>query len=405
MPNLPDGLKNIKIAVGHDDLTVPYAGGEKVFMAIAEAFPKADVFTSMITGQWRSRLPGRKILTTFMQSFPLKRKLQKPLFALYPLAFESLDLSDYDLVISSSSRFAHGVITRPETKHVCYMHSPGRMFWEPDFYFGPDSRLKTLLTPVLSYLRLWDHTAAQRVDQLVANSKNVADKIKRYYGREAEVVYPFVDLERFVSISVNSQQSTVNSKTDNYFLVLTRLAPWKKVEIALAAVNAVGAKLKVVGIGPDEKRLRALVKSQQSTVDSKIEILGGAPDEKVNELFQNCTALIMTQEEDFGITSLEAQACGKPVIAYGRGGALETVIAGKTGEFFESQDPESLAKVLKKFDPKRYRPEDCRKNAERFSKERFQKEILEVAKRVLGVEDGSLREPSFNGERKVTMIK
>ena len=401
MPNLPDGLKNLKIAVGHDDLTVPYAGGEKVFMAIAEAFPKADIFTSMITDQWRSRLPDRKILTTFMQGFPLKRELQKPLFALYPLAFESLDLSDYDLVISSSSRFAHGVITRPETKHICYMHSPGRMFWEPDFYFGPNSRIKTLLTPVLSYLRLWDHTAAQRVDQLVANSKNVAGKIKSYYGREAEVIYPFVDLERFKPNNQTTKQP------ENYYLVVTRLASWKRVEIAVEAAKQAGVNLKVVGIGPDEKRLEKLARSQESGAKSKkVEILGGVGDEELVGLFQNCSALVMTQEEDFGITSLEAQACGKPVIAYGRGGALENVIPGKTGEFFDSQDLEVLAKVLKKFDPNRYRPEDCRKNAERFSKERFQKELLKIAARVVGVEDDPPKAGSnFNGERKVTMIK
>ena len=371
-------LSDLKIAVGHDDLTVPYAGGEKVFMAIAETFPKADIFTSMITDQWRSRLPGRKILTTFMQGFPLKRKLQKPLFALYPLAFESLDLSDYDLVVSSSSRFAHGVITRPETKHICYMHSPGRMFWEPDFYFGPNSRLKTLLTPVLSYLRLWDHTAAQRVDQIIANSNNVAGKIRSYYGREAEVIYPFVDLERFKPNNQTTKQP------DDYYLVVTRLASWKRVDIAVEAANAVGAKLKVVGIGPDLKRLQKL--AQVKDKKSDIEILGGAPDEKVTELFQNCSALIMTQEEDFGITSLEAQACGKPVIAYGRGGALETVIAGKTGEFFAEQNEESLAETLKKFRPDKYKPEDCRANAEKFSRKRFQKELLKIAVRVVGVE-------------------
>ena len=162
-------------------------------------------------------------------------------------------------------------------------------------------------------------------------------------------------------------------------MVVTRLASWKRVDIAVAAANAVGAKLKVVGTGPDEKRLRKMA-------GPGVEILGGASDEKVTELFLNCSALVMTQEEDFGITSLEAQACGKPVIAYGRGGALETVIAGKTGEFFESQDSETLAKVLKKFDPKRYRPEDCRKNAERFSKTRFQKALVEIASRAVGVE-------------------
>ena len=380
-------LADLKIAVGHDDLTVPYAGGEKVFAAIAETFPQADIFTSMITPWWANKVSNlnkasneRRIITTFMQRIPFKRKLQKALFLLYPLAFESFDLSDYDLVISSSSRFAHGVITRPETKHICYMHSPGRMFWEPDHYFGSNSRLKTLLTPALSYLRLWDHAAAQRVNQFMANSKNVARKIKRYYGRDAEVVYPFVDLERFKPV-VSSQEPGV---ANNYFLVVTRLAPWKRVEIAVEAANAVGAKLKVVGIGPDEKRLEKLARSQESGVGSKkVEILGGVPDDQATELFQNCSALIMTQEEDFGITSLEAQACGKPVIAYGAGGALETVVAGKTGEFFASQDAEALAKVLKKFDPKRYRPEDCRANAEKFSKERFQKELTRVVSQVI----------------------
>ena len=372
MPNLPDGLKNLKIAVGHDDLTVPYAGGEKVFSAIAEIFPNADIFTSMITDQWRSRLPDRKILTTFMQRLPLKRKLQKALFCLYPLAFESLDLSNYDLVISSSSRFAHGVVTRPETKHICYMHSPGRMFWEPESYFSDNPNLGKILTPALSYLRLWDHAAAQRVDQFVANSRNIANKIKRYYGRDAEVVYPFVDLERFAPIPGSREQGVENS----YFLVATRLAPWKRVDIAVVAAKQAGVKLKIVGIGPDEKRLRKMA-------GSGVEILGGVPDDQIIELFQNCSALIMTQEEDFGITSLEAQACGKPVIAYGRGGALETVIAGRTGEFFEEQSAESLAEALKKFDRNKYRTEDCRKNAERFSKERFQKEILEIAKRVV----------------------
>ena len=272
-------LADLKIAVGHDDLTVPYAGGEKVFAAIAETFPQADIFTSMITPWWANKVSNlnkasneRRIITTFMQRIPFKRKLQKALFLLYPLAFESFDLSDYDLVISSSSRFAHGVITRPETKHICYMHSPGRMFWEPDHYFGSNSRLKTLLTPALSYLRLWDHAAAQRVNQFMANSKNVARKIKRYYGRDAEVVYPFVDLDRFKPINKSTSQPI------NYFLVVTRLAPWKKVDIAVAAANAVGAKLKVVGIGPDEKRLKALARSQEPGAMSKVEILGGIGD-------------------------------------------------------------------------------------------------------------------------------
>lgn len=413
MPNdlLPKSLSALKTAVGHDDLTVPYAGGDKVFVAIAETFPQANVFTSMITPEWESKFSkdsednkvsnGRKIITTFMQRIPFKRKLQKALFLLYPLAFESLDFSEYDLVISSSSRFAHGVVTRPETKHICYMHSPGRMFWEPSLYFASNPGLGKLLSPILSYLRLWDHAAAQRVDQFVANSENIARKIKRYYGREATVVYPFVDLERFTPL-VNSKSSIVNSvkvtinhsPLTNYYLVVTRLEPWKRVNIAISAASEVGMPLKVVGGGSDRKRLEKLAfgpTSHEASRGKKIKFLGSVGDEELVGLYQNCKALIMTQEEDFGITSLEAQACGKPVIAYGAGGALETVVEarsagsgqGPTGEFFYPQTAEALAPVLKKFDPAKYDPAVCRSNAEKFSKERFQKELLKVVECVL----------------------
>ena len=365
--NIP---KDLKIAVGHDDLTVPYAGGDKIFAAIAEIFPQADIFTSMITDQWRRRLSGRQIISTFMQKIPLKRKLQKALFLLYPIAFESIDLSDYDLVISSSSRFGHGVITKPETTHICYMHSPGRMFWEPERYFQDSPKLGKILSPLLSYLRLWDYTAAQRVDQFIANSENIARKIKKYYGREAAVIYPFVDLDRFKFAGGAAGSS------GDYFLVVTRLAPWKRVDIAVQAAQEAGLPLKVVGSGPGLAHLKKLA-------GGKVEILGGVSDAELEELYRNCQAFIMTQEEDFGITALEAQALGKPVIAYGAGGALETVVEGKTGEFFSSQTAQALGAVLKKFKPGRYDPQACRAQAERFSQERFRKEILSLVGRSL----------------------
>ncbi|MDP1710696.1 MAG: glycosyltransferase [candidate division WWE3 bacterium] len=434
MPNnlLPKSLSALRIAVGHDDLTVPYAGGEKVFTAIVEIFPEADVFTSMITPEWKSKVSeirtrseittpapnfvlvqdkdrtrseiaipalwdkgsdGRRIITSFMQKIPAKRRLQKALFLLYPLAFESLDFSEYDLVISSSSRFAHGVVTRPETKHICYMHSPGRMFWEPNLYFASNPGLGKLLSPILSYLRLWDHAAAQRVDQFVANSKNIARKIKRYYGREALVIYPFVDLDKFQPLAMTRSEIASPALRDShkqlandYFLVVTRLESWKRVEIAIEAASEAGANLKVVGGGSDRKRLERLAfgpTSHEASRGKKIKFLGSVGDEELVELYQNCKALIMTQEEDFGITSLEAQACGKPVIAYGAGGVLETVVEGKTGEFFYPQTAEALALVLKKFDPAKYDSAVCRANAEKFSKERFQKELLKVVEGVL----------------------
>lgn len=368
---LPENLRSLRVAVGHDDLTVPYAGGEKIFLAIANIFPRADIFTSMVTREWRERLEGRKITTSFMQKLPLKRELQRALAPLYPLAFESFDFSNYDLVISSSTRFAHGVITKPETKHICYMHSPGRMFWEPRQYFGENSKLGRILSPALSYLRLWDRTAAQRVDHFIANSKNIAGKIKKYYGREASVVHPFVDLRRF-----KLSEASSHAPLANYYLVVTRLAPWKRVDIAIKAAKAVGARLKIVGSGADLKRLRKVG-------DGDVELLGSVSDGVLRELFQNCRALIMTQEEDFGITSLEAQASGKPVIAYGAGGVLETVIEGNTGEFFHPQTSRALSEVLQSFDPDKYSPEDCRSNAERFSEDRFREQIVKVVGEVV----------------------
>ncbi|KKW05701.1 MAG: Glycosyl transferase group 1 [candidate division CPR1 bacterium GW2011_GWC1_49_13] len=370
-------LQNLKIAVGHDDLTVPFEGGGKVFSAIAEVFPQADVFTSMGTKERLAEFADRRVLTTFMQKLPFKRKLQLPLAPLYPLAFESLDLTDYDLVITSSSRFAHGVLTKPETTHICYMHSPGRMFWEPERYFQDKSWLGKLLTPALSYLRLWDYTAAQRVDYFIANSQNIAKKIKRYYGREAKVIYPFVDLARFQTAA-----EADSGRPGDYFLIVTRLAPWKRVDIAVEAAKQAGVNLKIVGAGPDRRRLKKMVKAMEEG-EGKIETLGGVGDEEVNTLYRNCRAFIMTQEEDFGITALEAQAMGKPVIAYGAGGALEMVVEGETGEFFKEQTASSLAEVLRKFKAGKYRAEDCRANAERFSKERFQREILKFVEETL----------------------
>ncbi|MEX1061771.1 MAG: glycosyltransferase [Patescibacteria group bacterium] len=373
----PRELKPLKIAVGCDDLTVPFEGGGKVFSAIAEIFPQADIFTSMGTPKRLAEFKNRKVLTTFMQKIPGKRSLQLALAPLYPLAFESLGFSDYDLVVSASARFAHGVITKPETKHVCFMHSPGRMFWEPEDYFGKGSKLKAILAPALSYLRLWDYTAAQRVDYFIANSQNVARKIKRYYGRESVVVHPFVELERFTPKK--------ELEGEPYFFLLTRLVSWKRVDIAVEAAFQAGIHLKIVGVGKDQKRLESLAKrlSLGSPGKGKVEFLGGAADAEVNDLFENCQAFIMTQEEDFGITPLEAQAAGRPVLAYGAGGALETVVEGKTGEFFKEQTADSLAALLRKFNSKKYDPRACRAQAEKFSKEIFQEKINSAVEEAL----------------------
>jgi len=377
-------LAKRRVALVHDDLVQGNRGGEKVFLAIAELFPAADIYTSMATKEWEVLFRGRKVRLSFMQILPFKEKLQRFYFPLYPLAFESFDFSHYDLVISSSSRFAFGVITKPETIHLSYIHHPGRMFWEAENYLGADSKLKTLLSPALSYLRLWGFTAAQRVDYFLANSINIAGKIERYFGRKSEVVYPFVDLEKFESPPAIKPGSSAFSERD-YFLVVTRLGRWKRVDLAIEVARRLGIRLKIVGEGPERRGLenlagggynssRARIASDSSRV--QIEFMGAVSDGELAELYKNCTAFIMTQEEDFGIAPLEAQASGRPVIAYGAGGALETVVPGQTGEFFRPQTATALVGVLKSFKVGNYNPEKCRKNAARFSKQRFQDELM-----------------------------
>jgi len=380
----------MKIALVHDDL-IQHGGAERLFEAMMETFPEADVFTSMTT--WESSPKGRnpsgldddgptrrvnrvgKVQTSFMQKLPLKEKLYRHYFMLYPLAFESFDFTNYDVVLSSSTRFAHGVITRPETLDICYMNSPGRMFWEPHTYFS-SSPPHLLTSPFVSYLRLWDYTAAQRVDHFIANAKTPQARIKKYYGRDSEVIYPFVDLERF-AVGIR-QQALGNSKENQtnayslmpnaYFLIVSRLAAWKRIDIAIEACNQLKLPLKIIGEGPDFPRLKKLA-------GPTVELLGRLTDEEVVSYYQSCRAFLFPQKEDFGITPLEAQAAGKPVVAYKDGGALETVVEGKTGEFFHPQTAKSLAETLRYFDTVQYQSEDCLSQAGRFSKCCFQTKL------------------------------
>ncbi len=392
----------MKIALVHDDL-IQYGGAERLFEAMREVWPKADIYTSMTT--WEGSPKDRNPQTSFMQKLPFKEKLYRHYFPLYPLAFESFNLSEYDLVISSSTRFAHGVITPPETLHICYMNSPGRMFWEPQTYFEnfPHS-FKFLLNPFLSYFRLWDYAAAQRVDRFIANAKTPQARIKKYYGRDSHVIYPFVDLKRFskdaasfparlafgdsVAGGPNPSGSGPSTRRvspataspdrffrDDYFLIVSRLTAWKKIDMAIEACNQLKLPLKIIGKGPDFQRLKKFAGLPAGRQVPTVELLGRLTDEEVVSYYQSCRALIFPQKEDFGITPLEAQAAGKPVIAFKAGGALETVIDGKTGEFFYPQTAEALTKVLKDFGPEKYQSEDCCQQAERFGKTRFQTEL------------------------------
>lgn len=368
----------MKVALVHDDL-IQHGGAERLFEAMLEIWPQASVFTSMAVELWINKLSGSSALKTgklkvsFMQKLPFKKRLFRHYFPLYPLAFESFDFSGFDIVLSSSARFAHGVVTRPETLHLAYINSPGRMFWEAASYYYRPGLLKTMLTPFLSYLRLWDRIAAQRPDFIIANSKTPQARVKKYWGRNSAVIYPFVDLERFTLMgaalhSSDSHPTGGGISADEYYLIVSRLVAWKRIDLAIKACNNLRLNLLVIGEGPDKKHLKRLA-------GPTIEFKGRVSDQDMVGYYRNCQALVVTQKEDFGIAPLEAMACGRPVVALRLGGTLETVVEGKTGEFFYPQTVEALEHILRLFNPKRYHPENCCRQAERFGKRRFKQEL------------------------------
>lgn len=362
----------MKVALVYDRVN-KWGGAERVLLALHELFPDAPLYTSVYNPDTAPPAGGRgpaigggwakvfsKVIPSFLQNFPFA-KVRHELYApLMPIAFESFDFSEYDIVISVTSEAAKGIITRPGTLHICYCLTPTRYLWSGyNDYFGSLKR-RRLLKLIVSYLRKWDKIAGQRPDIMVAISKNVADRIKRYYGREAKVVYPPVEASNVSKVPKVPKGS--------YYLIVSRLVPYKKVDLVIKAFNKLKLPLVVVGTGSEEKGLRRMAQSN-------IRFVGYVGDEKLMDYYQGCKALIFPQEEDFGIVALEAQAAGKPVIAYRRGGALETVIEGKTGVFFDKQTSEALISAVKKFDPRDFKPEDCVKNARRFNKKTFFKEF------------------------------
>ncbi len=351
----------MKIAIVHDDL-MQWGGAERVLLGISELFPEVPIYTLIYdknNHNLNNFFKDKKIITSFLQKIPFWRSLYKPLFFLHPLAFELFDLSDYDLVISQTTRFAKSIITRPETIHICYCHTPPRFLWN---FSG--EKLPGFLLPFLSWLRIIDRVSTQKVDLFLAGSENAKRRIKRVYQKESEVLLPFIDLEKYQG---------VQDFAGGYFLIIARLNDYKRVDLAVEAFNKLGLPLKIVGDGPLMGRLKKLAKTN-------IDFAGGVSEELLLNLIAGCRALIVTAEEDFGLTPLEAQALGKPVIAFGKGGTLETVIDGKTGLFFKEQTTESLIEALEEFNRKTFNPEDCRKNATNFSKQKFQQKLRELVK-------------------------
>jgi glycosyltransferase involved in cell wall biosynthesis len=355
----------MKIALVHDEL-IQWGGAERLLLAMHKIWPDAPIYTSIYAPE---NLPKefRKIdvRTSFMQKLPFSRALRRQYFFLYPIAFESFDFSGFDVVLSSSTRFAHGIITKPATLHICYSNSPTRFLWETEEYLEGEKISpigKIFLAPFLSYLRVWDQTAVQRPDFWIANSKNVAEKLKKFYRKDSTVIYPGVDLKRFQQPATRDQKKAGSwSLETGYFLIVSRLLAWKRIELAIKACNKLKLSLKIAGQGPDYARLKSLANS------SKVEFLEKVSEEELISLYKNCKALIVTQEEDFGITAVEAQAAGVPVIAYKGGGAKETIIEGKTGLFFFPQDAGALEKTIVQFDKIKIEPQECIKSACKFS--------------------------------------
>jgi len=379
----------MKIAIVCDDLT-QFGGAERVMLAVSDMWPDAPVYTCFASDKWASifREKGRKLKTSFMQKIPFAEKLDRYLFPFFfhAVAYQSFDFSEYDLVFSLSSRFAHLVITKPGTKHICYMHSPGRMFWEPFEYFQRESfwglsllkfLSKYFLAVPLSIMRVLDFTSAQRVDHFIANSLSSKKRIKKYYKKDAEIIYPFPSFDlRSVKNSGSLEEIEKLTARKDYFFLITRLAPWKKIDVAIDSCEKLKMKLMISGDGPDFSRLKNLA-GEFTT------LLGHANDNEKAILYKNCRALIVTQQEDFGMVAVEALAFGKPIIAFGKGGVLEIVQPGKTGEFFYEQTSASLQSVLEKFDSAKYNPQDCMESVKKFSRELFKEKVENMVKNAL----------------------
>jgi glycosyltransferase involved in cell wall biosynthesis len=358
----------MRVAIIHEWLST-HGGSERVTQEILDLYPQADLFTivDFYPEHLRDFLEGRKITCSFIQSMPFARKRFRWYLPLMPIAVEQFDLSDYDLVISSSHAMAKGVITRPHQLHVSYVHSPMRYAWDLERRYLEASGFGGVraagVRSLMHYMRMWDTRTANGVDRFVANSNFVARRIRKTYGRESTVVHPPVDVDSF----------DVKETKDNYYVTVSRLVPYKRVDLLVDAFNAMPARrLVIIGEGPQMSRIKG-------KAGSNIEIIGHQPFEVVRHMLASARAFIFAAEEDFGIAPVEAQACGTPVIAYGRGGIRDTVVPLQTGVFFDSQTVEAIVAAVVEFESiQRFEPRRIRLNAERFSVDCFRRKFARV---------------------------
>ncbi len=356
------GVGNVKVALVHDWLT-NMGGAERVVINFKQLFKEAPIYTTLYNPKnLDEELRNIDVRTSFLQNNRNLKKGHQSLLPFMPMAFESFDLNEYDVILSSSSSCAKGVVTSPDTMHICYCHTPMRYAWEYYYEYANNWGLNKLkgifLKYVMNYIRVWDRVSADRVDFFIANSENVAKRIWKHYKKESVVIHPPVRCDLF----------NISDVDEDYFLILSRLVPYKKIDLAVEAFNELGLPLVIIGDGPEKQKL-------ESKAKSNIKFLGRQPDSVIKEYYSKCRAFIFPGEEDFGITPLEAQASGRPVIAYGKGGALETVVEGLTGVFFEDYSVNSLRNAIYRFENMKFDKKIIRRHAENFDEKIFKLKI------------------------------
>lgn len=349
-------VENMNIALVHDCLT-SVEGSERVLLALKEIYPDAPIYTSVFDKNRASEFSKFDVRPSVLQSMKFLHKYRELLIPLTPFAFENINLSDFDLVISNTSFAAKGVILKPETVHICYCHTPTRYLWSPEIDPRGSGKMRS---KIQKKLKRWDLVASARPDFYIGNSNNISAKIKKFYGRNAITIYPPVDVELF--------KPGEEKDVKDYFLFVSRLVKHKKCDLVIEAFNKLNLPLKIIGRGPEKKRLERMA-------NKNVEFLNFLPDQELKKYYAEARAFIFAAEEDFGIVPVEAMASGRPVIAFGAGGAKETVVDGETGVFFYPQTAEALEQAVGKFSQMKFDSNKIRKQAEKFSKERFKKEF------------------------------